>query len=181
MKHTEKLDIALQLSYQNRFSTDFQSLENLFESENIALAKEEELIILERLAEDGYIKLYSSIDSSFFKMNSYGIEYCEDRSYTISNTPIATKLVVNVYNQIETTAPHLILDEIESVKRLIENSNAMDQVIALELAKCLDELGQDIEDTKSIPKSKVRNLLSLTADSATAYSLISNFLIEILK
>jgi len=180
MTHKEKLDKVLYLLYPYRFNNSLLALRELMSKEEIHFGKNEPLIISQRLKEDGFIKSTETLGGEVYvKLTSYGIEYCEEESYSlpnksvinlfnISNSPSST-VIVGDGNSIEYTNTDKIQNSISELKVRIVESEELTEVIVKEIGECLDEIDDKVKRKQRIPKMLVKGLLSTSADMITIH------------
>lgn len=92
MKQVEKLDRILRYLYDHRFDGKSYMLFNIVKELDLPVVGKHEVIELgQRLKTDGVVKaLVVAMGNMALELNSYGVEYCEERSYESSTQPVAT-------------------------------------------------------------------------------------------
>lgn len=172
MKQVEKLDIILKELYKYRFNGKYYEIGSLLDELKIDVEPHTELrMLFKRLQDDGYIKLISFGHRTSACLTSYGIEYCEENSYTyigrsiitnnynltIKNSPNAN-IVSNSSNvNIQITNYGEIKTKIETLKYVVSNSKEIDSAKKIEILDCVDEIETTIDAGKK-PKFSFASL-----------------------
>jgi hypothetical protein len=95
MKQSEKLDLILRGLYKHKDDGQWWSVKEILQSCNLPTNAEETRRLAQRLKEDNYISAPGyHLDDVFCKITTYGIEYCEESSYTYTGH----SLITNNYN-----------------------------------------------------------------------------------
>ncbi len=115
--------------------------------------------IATRLKDDGFIKASISLQDCSGELTSYGIEYCEENSYSYSGHSIITNnysiSIVNspnsnIVNQSSTVAITQNIGEvnqaIEKIRETIENDNTIEKSKTAEIIECLNEIQESLRN-----------------------------------
>jgi hypothetical protein len=90
MKQSEKLDLILRELYKYKNDGKYYSITSICESQNIPIDSQHEIFnISKRLHTDDFIN-QSTYDDCAAELTSYGIEYCEENSYSYSGHSVIT-------------------------------------------------------------------------------------------
>lgn len=149
MKQAEKLDLILRELYRLRFDGKYYSIEFIGKKIGITIESHDEARILtKRLEEDGFVISSITKDTCYVKLNSYGIEYCEEESYVHKGNSIIT----NTYNMSITGSPNA---------NIVSNSNDVNIEIAnyQEINKKIGIIKNSINDDNSLSKDEKENIL----------------------
>ncbi len=92
MKQVEKLDRILRYLYDHRFDGNNYMLFGIVEELQLPVVGKHEVIELgQRLKKDGLVDAIGlAMGNLAMELNSYGVEYCEERSYGSPAQPVAT-------------------------------------------------------------------------------------------
>jgi hypothetical protein len=172
MKQVEKLDIILKELYKYRFDGKFYDIGTLLEDLKIDVEPHTELRMLgKRLEEDGFIKTIWQRYGPSACLTSYGIEYCEENSYTYTGQSVIT----NNYNMTITNSPNAnivsnssnvniqitnyreIKNKIETLKDTVNKNNEIESAKKTEILECIDEIETTIDAGKK-PKFSFASL-----------------------
>lgn len=182
MKQIEKLDLILKSLYELRFE-GFYSLQEICQDKQLPIEIHSELRMLaKRLESDHFINANYTFDDCLAQITSYGIEYCEEDSYTYKGKSIIT----NNYNLTITNSPNAnIVSNSTDVKIIINNHGEIknkinqirDEVSHLsheakeDLLECLEEIETCIDAGKK-PKFSFKQLLEIGSNISGIGTLI---------
>jgi len=185
MKQTEKLDLILRELYKLRFDGHVYALKDICKENNIPIEPVNEVRALaSRLKDDGYVNATFTFDDSLVEITSYGVEYCEEDSYTYKNHSIIT----NNYNLSITNSPNAniisnssnvnisianyaeIKNKFEQIREAIESENITEEA-KNDLIECLNEV-EILVDSEKKPKFAFKQLLEIGSSIAGVGSLI---------
>ncbi|MHA8061420.1 hypothetical protein PQG22_09105 [Aquirufa beregesia] len=183
MKQSEKLDLILRELYNYKNDGRYYSIGWICETLNIPVDSIYELSNLtRRLNDDGYINPSFSYDEYSAQLNSYGIEYCEENSYTYSGHSIITNnysiSIVNspnsnIVNQSSNISISQTINDasqtVEKIRDLVALDTTIDKKKATEILDCLNEI-QDNLNNNRIPKFAIKSLIELASDISTISS-----------
>jgi hypothetical protein len=180
MKQSEKLDLILRGLYEHMNDGQYWSITEILKPLGIQLNFEELWRLTHRLYEDNYIhQPISNVKDVLCKINSYGIEYCEEDSYTYTGHSIIT----NTYNISITDSPNATIvsnsqnvsisinnyaevkNKITELRNAVQSNPGIDQLKKQEIIECIDEVEANVDNGR-VPKYTMRSLLSLTSDIA---------------
>lgn len=182
MKQVEKLDILLKELYKHRSSNQYVDPEEIYDSLNIEISENEQILIIERLRELGLIKTFSTKDGNGAKITSSGIEYCEEDSFSEKGSPVIT----NNYQYSIHHSPNSnivshstgvnIGSDIQEINSLLNNiisrlnnDDNVDATREKEIKECIEEIKNNL-DKKNIPKFGVRTLITLLSNISSVGS-----------
>lgn len=185
MKQSEKLDLILKKLYEYRNDQTALTVQAVMESLGIYETKIEAERLKSRLEEDKLIdvdKYMGFVDT--VKINSRGIEYCEETSFTDKNKSIVNMhFSGNFHNSNLMTAASSInyssqsigaTDEITDLIQRIRE--ALRQEAKQEEQEDLTEYIQDVENkiknNEKVPRLQWNTLIQNSANLATSGSLI---------
>jgi hypothetical protein len=190
MTHKEKLDKVLHLLYPFRHSGRQFMITQILINGGIEFETKEPIILAKRLDEDGLIKASFTKDGTFVKLTSSGIEYCEQESYSIPNTPVINvfsisnspnnSIQIGNNNSIIYKDSDMIDAKINELRIKIKSNTEITDAIVREIGEYLDELDEKIINKKKIPQILLTGLLSTAADIGTIYPYVKS-LVESLK
>jgi len=184
MKQSEKLDIILRGLYLHK--DKYQTIGEILNSNGIEASLEEKWQLVHRLRDDNFVTdPFSSNGDPACKINTYGIEYCEESSYTykgqslitnnytisISDSPNASivsnsqnvSITINNYTEVK--------DKIVELREAIDLNKEIDSRRRQDLLECLDEVEANVDQGR-IPKYSFKSLLSMSADIATILPIV---------
>ena len=91
MKQSEQLDLILKYLYQFKNNNVFYKMDRICTEANIPTEnKTEQDRLRRRLVSDNYVQSLSFGDGEKIRINTYGIDYCENDSYTLRGHSIVT-------------------------------------------------------------------------------------------
>jgi len=185
MKQSEKLDLILKGLYDYKDTGKYHSLIGVCNAINIPLALEEWNRLAHRLKDDGYVRTIFNYDDCMLQLTTYGIDYCEQDSYTYSGNAIIT----NTYNiNVENSSNINIVSQSTDVKITLETKNEADKKIELLLKKlselteidndlktdifdCVKDIQNKLRQNEKVPKYSLKGLIDLTSKVASLSSL----------
>ena len=155
IKQSEKLDLILKGLYKFKDTGKYYSLVSICNAMNISLAIDEWNRLAHRLKNDGYVKTIFHHSDCSLQLTTYGIDYCEQDSYTYSGNAIIT----NVYNiNVKNSSNTNIVSHSDNVNVSNINQKAVELLIEI---KDLFESGQVINnEIKKIMIERINNLTS---------------------
>lgn len=186
MKQSEKLDLILRALYQLRYDGNFHSFKSICETQNIPVEPQNEIRMLaHRLKDDGYINAVFTRSDAAAVLTSYGIEYCEEDSYsykghsiitntynlTISNSPNAnivsssTNVTIQIANHAE------IKNKINELRKTVQSNADISDKKKQDLIDCLEEVETSIDAGKK-PKFSFKQLTEQGSNVAGIGSLL---------
>lgn len=186
MKQSEKLDLILKELYKYKNDGGYYSIGWLCESLNIPLDSNLELNKLaHRLKKDGYINAIFTHNDCSAELSTYGIEYCEEDSYSYSGSSIITNdysiSIVNSPNSniVSQSNNVTIIQDISEMNKTVEKIKdlvAIDQTIdkkkAYEILDCLNEIQESLKNNKK-PKWAIKSLFDMTSNIASISSWVA--------
>ena len=164
MKQSEKLDIILRGLYLHK--DKYQTIGEILNSNGIEASLEEKWQLVHRLRDDNFVTdPFSSNGDPACKINTYGIEYCEESSYTYKGQ----SLITNNYTISISDSPNAsIVSNSQNVSITINNyTEVKDKIVELREAIDLNKVDQG-----RIPKYSFKSLLSMSADIATILPIV---------
>lgn len=184
MKQSEKLDLILRGLYQHR-DEGIWGIDEILQSYGLSISNEEIWRLAHRLKDDGYIDgPYIGDGKPTCRINTYGIEYCEESSYTykgeslitnnyfsITDSPNAAivnnsqNVLININNYRE------VKEKIAELKGAINSNGEIDMPRKQDILGCLEEMESSVE-AGQIPKYSFRSLLSMSSDIATILPIV---------
>ncbi|SHH92901.1 Alpha C protein N terminal [Flavobacterium sp. CF108] len=184
MKQTEKLDLLLRELYKHKFDGHVHSLTQICEEKDLPIEPHNEVRLLaHRLIDDGFITGNFTLDDCLAEITSYGVEYCEDDSYTYKGSSLITNNYISISNSpnsnivsesknvtINFTNYSSIKGKISEIKDAI-NSATLDDETRTDLLDCLEEVETSIDAGKK-PKFSMKQLIEIGANVSGITSLI---------
>ena len=183
MKQSEKLDLLLRELYNYKFDGHVYSLKEICQEKNLPIEPYNEVRTLaHRLIDDRFITGNFTMDDCVAEITSYGVEYCEENSYTYRGHSIIT----NNYSISISNSPNAnIVSNSSEVNIIITNhaeiknkiSQIKDEISSLsheskeDLLQCLEEVETTIEAGKK-PKFSFKQLLEIGSSISGIGSLI---------
>ena len=186
MKQSEKLDLILRELYKHKNDGKYYSIGYICQSLNIPLDSSLELNKLaHRLKDDGFIKTIFQRNDCSAELTSYGIEYCEEDSYSYSGHSVITNnysiSIVNSPNSniVNQSSNVTISQNVSEVHRAIDNIRetvatdaTIDKEKATDIIECLNEIQESLKDNKK-PKFAIKSLIDLTGGISSIASWIT--------
>lgn len=186
MKQSEKLDLILRELYKHKNDGKYYSIGFICQSLNIPLDSVLELNKLaHRLKDDGFIKTMFTRNDCSAELTSYGIEYCEEDSYSYSGHSVITNnysiSIVNSPNSniVNQSSNVTITQNASEVHKVIENiretvatDSSIDKEKATEIIECLNEIQESLKNNKK-PKFAIKSLIDLTGGISSIASWIT--------
>ena len=185
MKQSEKLDLILRELYKHKNDGNNHSIEQICRALSIPLDSILEIDKLaSRLKTDRLINAVMTNGDSLAELTSYGIEYCEENSYSYSGHSIITNnyniSVVNspnsnVVSQSSNVSISQSISEINQTIEKIRETIATDSTIELsktnEILDCLNEIQVCIKNNQK-PKYAIKSLLDIAGGISSIASLV---------
>ena len=190
MKQVEKLDRILKGMYNRRTLKEDVYLDTICELDSIPLVSVDELHKLaDRLEGDNYIECTRIQAGIYAQLTSYGVEYCEEDSYsfkghsiitnnnnyfTISDSPFAN--IVSDSNNVKILANNYgeLKSKFTELKEKIIGDATISESQKAEILECIEEV-QDSVDAGKKPKFSFRQL----TEQASNISGVSSLLLQI--
>ncbi len=186
MKQSEKLDLILRELYKYKNDGKYHSIGLICQSLNIPLESLSELNkIATRLKDDGFIKASITLQDCSGELTSYGIEYCEENSYSYSghsiitnnyNISIVNSPNSNIVNQSSNVAITQNIGEvnqaIEKIRETIENDNTIEKSKMHEIIECLNEIQESLKNNQK-PKFAIKSLIDIAGGISSIASWVS--------
>lgn len=170
-----KLDLILKCLYDKRFDGKFHSVETVLEKLKIPFRGcEEAHALAKRLEEDGFVDANPiSLGQVLVSINTHGIDYCENSSYTDSKSSI----VNTTYNFNITDSPNAniinqssnicISQEYRKISNIVDEirdqllkENYSDKSKMEEIHACLNEIQQCVQRNVK-PKFAIKSLIDI--------------------
>ncbi|WP_426059316.1 hypothetical protein [Hymenobacter sp. B1770] len=186
MKQSEKLDLILQTLYELRVTGQPQFLKTICENSGVPLVSRDELYILaKRLENDNLVECHYIGAGVMAILNSYGIEYCEEDSYSYKGTP----LIMNTYNLTISNSPQAnivsastgvsvqnnfqgeLKHKINEFRKLVAEDVNVDETQKQEINECLEEVESALNAGRK-PKFSFKQLSELASNVAGVSSLL---------
>lgn len=185
MKQKEKLDLILKGLYEERNKISQSSIRELCQKYNIQIESFQEFERLtRRLIDDGLIEAMRMMDDCRARINSYGIEYCEENSYSYEGSSLIMNnysynlsncqntAIVNNSKNVEIDQNFNIINQtIEEIREIVTKDNLIDPNLSSQILDCLNEI-QELLKHNYKPKYSIRELINLGAGIASISSLI---------
>ncbi|MBP1631402.1 MAG: hypothetical protein H6Q15_2295 [Bacteroidetes bacterium] len=186
MKQSEKLDLILRELYKYKNDDKYYSIGWICQSLSIPLDSPLELNKLaHRLKDDGYINPLFSHNDCSAELTSYGIEYCEDNSYTYSGHSIITNnysiSIVNspnsnIVNQSSNVTITQDITEasqaVEKIRETVALDTTIDKEKAAEILECLNEIQDNLKSNQK-PKFAIKSLIDLASGISSISSWVT--------
>lgn len=183
MKQSEKLDLILRELYKHKHDGHYHSIKEICDNLNIDIAANAEVPSLaHRLKNDSLINAHFMLNDAMASLTTYGIDYCEEDSYTYRGSSIITNNYINVTNSPNAN----VVSNSSNVTITINNHQAIknkiteirdaaetltDQIIKQEILECLEEVEASIEAGKK-PKYSFTYLANIAGGLAGVGSLV---------
>ena len=99
MKQVEKLDRILRYLYERRFDGKMYLLQNIVAEISLPVEGKNEIIMLGKRLKDDHVvdAIPLSLGRLHMKINTYGVDYCEERSYESASQPLV-HTTINITN-----------------------------------------------------------------------------------
>lgn len=186
MKQSEKLDLILRELYNHKNDGSCYSIGEICRTLNIPLDSVSEIRLLaNRLETDGFIKAVITCGDSSAELTSYGIEYCEENSYSYSEHSIITNnysiSIVNspnsnIVNQSSNVSITQNISEVNQAIEKIRETIAIDKTInvtkATEILECLNEIQECLKKNNK-PKFAIKSLLDIAGGISSIASWVT--------
>jgi hypothetical protein len=175
MKQSEKLDLMLRELYKYKNNGSYYSLSWICQTIDIPIESDLELNRLaHRLKNDGYINTQFTHNDCNAELTTYGIEYCEEDSYSYSGSPIVTNnysisitnspnsnIVSQANNVTITQNISEVGQAIEKIREVVTTDLALNRQTASDILECLNEIQDTLKGNK-MPKFAVKSLIDIT-------------------
>jgi hypothetical protein len=186
MEQVEKLDLILKALYSRRASAHDEYLQDICEQEHIPLVSRNELHKLtERLESDNLIECTYIQAGIYAELTSYGIEYCEENSYslkghsiinnnynlTITNSPNANIVSASTSVNIQSNSYSDLKSKFDEFKKIVINDSVIGESQKAEIIECLTEV-EDAVDAGKKPKFSFKQLSEQASNVAGVSSLL---------
>ncbi len=186
MKQSEKLDLILRELYKYKNDGKYYSIGWICETHNISLDSVLELNKLaHRLKDDGYINTMFKHNDCMAELTTYGIEYCEEDSYSYSGHSIITNnysiSIVNspnsnVVNQSSNVNISQNISKaskaVEKIREAIAIDTTIDKNIATEILDCLNEIQESLKNNQK-PKFAIKSLINIAGGISSIASWVT--------
>jgi hypothetical protein len=186
MKQSEKLDLILRELYKYKNDGKYYSIGWICQSLGIPLDSVLELNKLaHRLEDDGYIKTMFSHNDCSAELTTYGIEYCEEDSYSYSGHSIITNnysiSIVNspnsnIVNQSSNVSISQNISEvnkaIENIRETVGTDTSIDKEKAAEIIECLNEIQESLKNNQK-PKFAIKSLINIAGGISSIASWVT--------
>ena len=186
MKQSEKLDLILRELYQYKNDGKYYSIGWICQSLNIPLDSILELNKLaHRLKDDGFINTMFTHNDCSAELTSFGIEYCEENSYTYSghsiitnnyNISIVNSPNSNIVNQSQDVTITQNISEvhqaIEKIREIITKDNSIKKEKVDEILECLNEIQEAIKNNQK-PKFAIKSLIDIVGGISSISSWVT--------
>jgi hypothetical protein len=186
MKQSEKLDLSIRELYKHKNDGNYYSIGNICRSLNIPLDSMLELNKLaHRLEDDGFIETMFVLNDCSAELTSYGIEYCEENSYSYSGHSVITNnysiSIVNSPNSnIVNQSSKVMISQnvsevhkaIDSIRETVATDATLDKEKATEIIECLNEIQESLKDNKK-PKFAIKSLIDLAGGISSIASWVT--------
>lgn len=183
MKQSEKLDLILRELYKHKNDGTYYSIGVICENINIPLDSNIELMNLaRRLENDDFIKPLYTLNNCSAELTSYGIEYCEENSYSYSGSSVTTNSYSisivnspnsNIINESQNISIKQNISEvnkaIEKIREAITKEESIEKDKATEILGCLNEIQESIKMNLK-PSFAIKTLLSITENISSISS-----------
>jgi hypothetical protein len=186
MKQSEKLDLILRELYKYKNDGKYYSIGWICETLNIPIDSFLELNKLaHRLNDDGYINTMFRDNDCSAELTSYGIEYCEENSYSYSGHSIITNnysiSIVNspnsnIVNQSSNVSISQTISEasqaVEKIRDTVALATTIDKNKAAEILECLNEIQDNLRNNQK-PKFAIKSLIDLAGGISSISSWVT--------
>jgi hypothetical protein len=186
MKQSEKLDLILRELYKYKNNGKYYSIGWICQTLNIPLDSILELNKLaHRLKDDGFINPMFTHNDCSAELTSYGIEYCEENSYTYSGHSIITNnysiSIVNspnsnIVNQSSNVSITQNISEasqaVEKIRETVALDTSIDKDRASEILECLNEIQDNLKNNQK-PKFAIKSLIDLAGGISSIASWVT--------
>lgn len=187
MKQSEKLDLILNELFKYKNDGNYHSIGAICETLKIPINSNIELINLaHRLKNDGYINTLFQSGDCYATLTTYGIEYCEEDSYSYKGSAIITNIysisVVNspnsnIVNQSNNTTITQNISEIndvvEKIKEIVSTDSTINKELAENILECLKEIQDGLQNNRK-PKFAIQSLINIAGNIASIGSYLTN-------
>jgi len=186
MKQSEKLDLILRELYKYKNDGKYYLIGWICQTLNIPVDSFLELNKLaHRLKDDGFITPLFTHNDCSAELTSYGIEYCEENSYTYSGHSIITNnysiSIVNspnsnIVNQSNNFSISQNISEasqaVEKIRESVSIDTTIDKEKAAEILECLNEIQDNLRNNQK-PKFAIKSLIDLAGGISSISSWVT--------
>lgn len=186
MKQSEKLDLILRELYKYKNDGKYYSIGWICQTLNIPLDSFLELNKLaHRLKDDGFINPMFTHNDCSAELTSYGIEYCEENSYTYSGHSIITNnysisIVNSPYSNIVNQSSNVSITQniseagqaVEKIRETIALDTTIDKEKAAEILDCLNEIQDNLKNNQKT-KFAIKSLIDLAGGISSISSWVT--------
>lgn len=187
MKQSEKLDFILKYLYQKKFDGNMYHIKTIFLENDMIINDEEALSLGKRLLDDNMINFVNTSEGTLANLNSYGVDYVEEDSYSEMGKAIVNQNTFNISGSTNTN----IINESNNIDIVLTQSvNQIDKIVNdikdelsrsslkredfNEILDCLNEI-QEANKKGLTPKYAYKSLLTMTSEISS----ISSFLVAL--
>lgn len=181
MKQKEKLDLILKRLYQNRHTKNsYLSIYAILQELCIYESDEEARTLATRLKDDHMVDAISTRGGVELKITSYGIDYCEEDSYSHAGIPaVALNYTIHgnaVFGDNNSNISQRISYGQESQELLrkiaegIDSSAELSESQKTQALECVGDIEEKLQAQKKVSAYQWSNLLNCTANIAQVTS-----------
>lgn len=187
MKQSEKLDLILRELYKYKNNGKYYYIGQICQSLDIPIDSVLEINKLShRLKDDGFINAMFTHNDCSAELTSYGIEYCEEDSYSYSGYSVITNnYSISIANSpnanIVSQSSNITITQntgeaniaIEKIREAVSTDSSMERTKAEEILECLNEI-QDCMRSNQKPKYAIKSLIDIAGgiSSISAWILV---------
>jgi len=186
MKQSEKLDLILRELYKYKNDGEYYSIDWICKTMNIPVDSFLELNKLaHRLKDDRFITPLFAHNDCSAELTSYGIEYCEENSYTYSGHSIITNNysisivnspnsnIVNQSNNVSISQnTSEAIQAVEKIRESVSIDSTIDKEKAAEILECLNEVQDNLRNNQK-PKFAIKSLIDLASGISSISSWVT--------
>ncbi len=186
MKQSEKLDLILRELYKYKNNGKYYSINVICQALNIPIDSSLELNkIAHRLKDDGFINPIFTHNDCSAELTSYGIEYCEENSYSYSgNSIISNNYSISIVNSpnsnIVNQSSNVTINQnisaasqaVEKIRDTISTDTTIDKQKASEILECLNEIQDNLKNNQK-PKFAIKSLIDLAGGISSIASWVT--------
>lgn len=186
MKQSEKLDLILRELYKYKNDGKYYSIKWICQTLSIPLDSNLELNKLaHRLKDDGYVKTIFQNNDCSAELTSYGIDYCEEDSYSYSGHSIITNNYrisvvnspntnfINQSNNISINQNYSAANQaVEKIREIIATDESIEKATLEDIIECLNEIEESLKVSKK-PKFAIKSLIDIAGGISSISSWIT--------
>lgn len=186
MKQSEKLDLILKALYNWKNDGKYYSISWICETHKIPIDSVLELNKLgHRLKDDGYINTMFTHNDCKAELTTYGIEYCEEDSYSYSghsiiNNNYSISIVNSPNSNIVSQSSNVTITQnfsqaseaVEKIREAVATDNSIDKEQASEILDCLNEIQNNLQNNKK-PKFAIKSLIDIAGGISSISSWVT--------